>query len=288
MRTANPTLNEDTFEKFSKAGYFNHAEGRMTIEGTANKAGILLLLTVISAAFTWNFALTNPDAEQWIMGLAFGGAIGGFILAMITSFKPSVAPITSPIYALLKGIFLGTFSLILNVRFPGIVPQAVALTFGVMAVMLVAYRTGLLRASGKFILGVVAATGAIALLYLAVIVGSLFNPEIGTFLWQPSPLSIGISLVVVTIAALNLVLDFDLIESGRETRRTEVDGMVQRVWSPCHPCLAVHGNPAPPVLTLTTQLVRRGREESGGQKGGGRGFHHRGQREEVVRRQESE
>src|SRR5207247_1688257 len=131
-------------------------------------------------------------------------------------FRPSASRFTAPLYAVLEGLFLGAFSALMNYRFPGIVLQAVGLTFAVMAVMLVAYRTGILRANGPFVLGVVAATGAIALFYLVLNVGSLFNPLFAAFMWQPSPLSIGISLVVVAVAALNLILDFSLIENGAQ------------------------------------------------------------------------
>ncbi|MDX1933023.1 MAG: Bax inhibitor-1/YccA family protein [Capsulimonadales bacterium] len=212
MRTANPTLNEETLNNFARNGYFDRAAGRMTIEGTVNKTAILLLLAVAAAAYTWNLVLTGGAALA--MPIAFGGAIGALILAVVTSFKPDAARFTAPLYAVLEGLFLGAFSAIINARFPGIVPQAVALTFGVLAVMLVAYRAGVIRASGKFVMGIVAATGAIAVFYLVLMIGNLFNPMFSSFMWQPSPLSIGISLVVTVVAALNLVLDFDLIEDG--------------------------------------------------------------------------
>jgi uncharacterized YccA/Bax inhibitor family protein len=212
MRTANPTLNEETFRTFAKNGFFDQAAGRMTIEGTINKTAILLLLTVLAAAFTWSQALTGDPGPTLALGL--GGAIGAFIVAIVTSFRPSVSRFTAPLYAILEGLFLGGFSAFMNYQHPGIVPQAVILTFGVMAVMLAAYRTGLLRASGKFMLGIVAATGGIAIFYLVLNIGSLFNPMFAAFLWHPSPLSIGISLVVTAVAALNLILDFSLIEDG--------------------------------------------------------------------------
>jgi uncharacterized YccA/Bax inhibitor family protein len=214
MRSSNPALSEKTFDNFARSGYFDQAAtSRMTVEGTVNKTGILLLLAVLSAAFTWREVLT-PGGEGAAMALALGGALGGFIVAMVTCFKPTVSPYTAPIYALLEGLVLGAFSSILNQAYPGIVSQAVGLTFGVMAVMLIAYRSRLIQATEKFKIGVVAATGGIALFYLVLLVGRLFGAEFGTFMWNPTPLSIGISLAVVAIAALNLILDFDLIEQG--------------------------------------------------------------------------
>jgi uncharacterized YccA/Bax inhibitor family protein len=214
MRSSNPALSEKTFDNFARSGYFDQAvASRMTVEGTVNKTGILLLLAVISAAFTWHQVLA-PGGEGAAMALALGGALGGFIVAMVTVFKPTVSPYTAPVYALLQGLVLGAFSSILNQAYPGIVTQAVGLTFGVMAVMLIAYRTRLIQATEKFKIGVVAATGGIALFYLVLLVGRLFGANFGFFMWNPTPLSIGISLVVVVVAALNLILDFDLIEQG--------------------------------------------------------------------------
>jgi uncharacterized YccA/Bax inhibitor family protein len=214
MRTSNPVLGEETFERFARNGQFANANtGRMTVEGTANKTGILLLLAVISAAFTWRQILT-PGGEQLAMMLMVGGLIGGFIVSLVTIFKPSASPVTAPIYAVLEGLFLGAISAIFNERYPGIPAQAVGLTFGVMAAMLIAYRTRIIKVTEKFWLGVVAATFGVTLFYLGLAVMRMFGAGAGFFMWNPTPLSIGVSLVVVAIAALNLVLDFDLIENG--------------------------------------------------------------------------
>jgi uncharacterized YccA/Bax inhibitor family protein len=213
MRSSNPALSEKTFDNFARSGYFDQAmSSRMTVEGTVNKTGILLLLAVLSAAFTWGEVLNGNEGAA--MALALGGALGGFIVALVTCFKPSASPYTAPIYAVLEGLVLGAFSSVLNRAYPGIVAQAVGLTFGVMAVMLIAYRSRLIQATEKFKIGIIAATGGIALFYLVLLVGRLFGAEFGAFMWNPTPLSIGISLVVVAIAALNLILDFDLIEQG--------------------------------------------------------------------------
>ncbi|GAB4452562.1 MAG: Bax inhibitor-1/YccA family protein [Armatimonadaceae bacterium] len=221
MRTSNPTLNEETFDKFAESGHFNDATDVMTVEGTATKTGILLLLAVLSASFTWSQVL-DPEKAGSAMLWAVGGAIGGFIVALVTIFKPKSAPITAPIYALLEGLFLGAISAIVQAQVaeenPGIVLQAVGLTFGVMAAMLVAYRTGLIKVTNQFVTGVVAATAGIALFYLVLFGLRLFLPgsAMGYFMWEPSLLSIGVSLFVVAIAALNLVLDFAMIQDGEE------------------------------------------------------------------------
>jgi uncharacterized YccA/Bax inhibitor family protein len=151
------------------------------------------------------------------MPLAFGGAIVGLVLGLITSFKQTWAPITAPLYALAEGVFIGALSAIFEMRYPGIVIQAVGLTFGVMAAMLMAYRSGLIRPTEKFKLGIVAATGGIMLLYLANMVMGFFGHSMG-FINGNSSIGILFSVVVVVIASLNLILDFDMIETGVQQR----------------------------------------------------------------------
>ena len=146
----------------------------------------------------------------WMMG----GLLLGFVTAMVTVFKQTWAPITAPIYALCEGLALGGISALFERSYPGIAIQAVSLTFGVLFVLLLAYKTGIVRATRGFKLGVIAATGAIALVYLVNMVMTLFFHTQMSFLYSSSPLGIGVSVVVVIIAALNLVLDFDLIETG--------------------------------------------------------------------------
>ena len=209
MRTANPALKERTFTDIHAAA----GEPAMSLQGTATKSLLLVLLTVFSASFTWNAVATGNVGI--LMPAVLVGGIGGFIVALITVFKPKVSPYTGPIYAALEGLLLGGVSAMYNARFQGLPAQAVALTFGVFIALLIVYRTGLIRATQNFWLGVVAATGGIMIMYLLSFVLSFFGVQMA-FLHDSSPLSIGISLVIVIVAALNLVLDFDFIERGVE------------------------------------------------------------------------
>jgi uncharacterized YccA/Bax inhibitor family protein len=211
MRTANPALNSKTFQEYSsRAGVVDS----MTIQGTVNKSAILLCFLLLSAGWTWNMFYTsgNPAA---VMPWMIGGAIGGLVVALITVFKKTAAPITAPIYALLEGLFIGGFSSIFEAQYPGIVIQAVGLTFGTLFALLFAYKSGLIKATENFRLGVVAATGSVMLIYVASIVLGFFGIRV-PFIHDSGPLGILFSLVVVVIAALNLVLDFDFIEHGAE------------------------------------------------------------------------
>ncbi len=211
MRTANPALYKQTFTSMAPVATAGEA---MTIQGTVNKTGFMLVLLLITAGWTWNmfFQSGNPAA---VMPWMLGGAIGGFIVAMVTIFKQTWSPVTAPIYALLEGLFLGGLSSIMEAQFPGIVIQAVALTFGTLFCLLMAYKSGLIKATENFKLGVVAATGGIALIYFATIVLGLFGIGI-PYIHDSGLIGIGFSLFVVVVAALNLVLDFDFIENGAE------------------------------------------------------------------------
>ena len=205
----NPTLSPKVF---TQAGLATSQEA-MTVQGTVNKTAILLVLTTISAAYTWQLFWKGDvtGANAWL----YGGAIAGFILAIITSFKPAWSAVTAPLYAVFEGLFIGGLSSMFEMRFPGIVIQAVMLTFGTLAALLAAYTMGFIRASGAFRRGVFAATGGIAILYVVSMVLGLFHIQIpGIF--GNGPVGIIFSLVVVIIAAANLVLDFDMIESGAQ------------------------------------------------------------------------
>lgn len=210
MKTSNPALPANTFTNLR---YLADRSEAMTVQGTVVKTVLLLLTAMLSAGWTWmKFFQSGGDAASvnlWIMI----GAIGGFILAMVTVFKKEWAAITAPLYALLEGFFIGGLSAILEASFPGIVIQAAGLTFGTMFAMLLAYQSGLIKATERFKLGVVAATGGIAIVYLVTLGLNLFGVQT-PFMYNSSWLSIGISLFVVVIAALNFIIDFDFIEQG--------------------------------------------------------------------------
>lgn len=208
MRTANPALNDATFLSLPQVA---PGTGVMTLQGTVNKTALLLAAVLLGAVWTWNRALGH--GVQTVMPWMLGGALGGFIVAMVTVFKKEWAPVTAPVYGLLEGLFLGGISAVFEARFPSIVIQAVSLTFGTLLCLLLAYKSGLIRATENFKLGVAAATGGICLIYLVSMVLGLFGIAI-PLIHQSGIIGIGFSLFVVVVAALNLVLDFDFIENG--------------------------------------------------------------------------
>lgn len=207
MRTSNPALNRNSFQVEGIMGE------TMTLPGTVNKTGILLLCAAATAVWTWNRFTHNPSPDAVSPMIVIGG-IGGFIVALVTILKKEWSPVTAPAYALLEGLVLGSVSAMLELRFPGIAMQAVGLTFGTLFALLIAYRTGWIRATERFKLGVVAATGGICLFYVLTIVLSFFGLHVFGALYGAGPIGIGFSIFVVIIAALNLVLDFDFIENG--------------------------------------------------------------------------
>ena len=213
MRSGNPALKEATFLDLGTGAMVRRDGDSMTLNGTVHKTGILLLLCVITATFAWNQIQFTADGAVGAGPYVWGGAIGGLVLALVTTFKKTWAPITAPLYAIVEGFFLGAISALYNHVYDGIVMQAVLLTFGTMFALLFAYRSGLIRATENFKLGVVAATGGIFVVYLATIVLGLFDIRI-PMIHESGIVGIGFSLFVVVIAALNLVLDFDFIETG--------------------------------------------------------------------------
>jgi len=223
MRTANPALNSKTFDQFG-VNFSRDTSNVMTLQGTVYKTGFLLLILTAAGVITWRMAtqgtVTTPGTGAGINAAAFpwmiGGAIGGLIFGLITAFKPTAAPYTAPIYAALEGLFLGGISAIFETMYPGIVVQAVALTFGTLGALLIAYTSGLIKPTENFKLGITAATGAIFLVYMVSMVMNMFGSGGIGFIHDSGPIGIGFSVVVVIIAALNLVLDFDFIESGAE------------------------------------------------------------------------
>ena len=213
MRSGNPVLNDNVFSRTQAAA----GEEPMTLQGAVQKTAVLLLLVVAASCVTWGQLRVNPAyAMKWSMIWA----IAGFVAAMVTVFKKSWAPVTAPIYAVLEGLLLGVLSSLFELRYPGIVIQAVGLTFGTLAALLLAYRSGLIKATQNFRLGVFAATGGICLLYLVDMGMAFFGHRI-PMIHESGWVGIGFSLFVVGIAALNLVLDFDFIERGAQSNQAK-------------------------------------------------------------------
>ena len=184
----------------------------MTIAGATNKTGVLLALALIAAVIPWRvfFKAENPAV---LMPYLIGGGLGGLVMGLVTVFKKEWSPVTAPAYAIAEGLLLGAASALFELRYPGIVLQAVGLTFGTLATLLVAYKTRLIKATENFKLGVVAATGAIGLFYLVGFVLRFFGINM-PLIHSSGTFGILFSLGVVVVAALNLVLDFDFIEEG--------------------------------------------------------------------------
>jgi uncharacterized YccA/Bax inhibitor family protein len=195
-------------------------EGKtMTVQGTMNKTFVLFALLLAGAYYTWKIffsSATLEAAQSAVMPWMIGTAIGGFVMAIITSFARKLSPYTTPIYAILEGLFLGAISAFFEAMYPGIILQAVGLTMATFFAMLFLYKTQIIRVTRKFFLGVMAATIGIGVFYLIGFILSLFGMQVG-ILYGNSMLSIGLSLVIVVIAALNLVLDFAFIEQASQS-----------------------------------------------------------------------
>ncbi|MGA7341397.1 MAG: Bax inhibitor-1/YccA family protein [Terracidiphilus sp.] len=214
IKTSNPALGENTFRNLAGSQYGGtiDASARMTLSGTVNKTGILLICALATAMWTWNNFLQTRDISSVAPELMIG-TFGGLILALVTVFKKEWSPITAPLYALLEGMVLGGVSAMFDLRYPGIAIQAVSLTFGTLLVMLLAYRSGLIKVTQKLRLGIVAATGGIMLFYFAQMLLGFFGIRFISVNGS-GPIGIVFSLFVVGVAALNLVLDFDFVEQG--------------------------------------------------------------------------
>jgi|SRR5579872_2718019 uncharacterized YccA/Bax inhibitor family protein len=214
MKTSNPALGSKTFQNVPGSGYGGmiDAANRMSLSGTVNKTGILLVCAMATAAWVWHAFMESRDMADvgpWLML----GAFGGFVMAMVTVFKKEWAPVTAPVYALLEGLVLGGISAVFDFRYPGVAFQAIGLTFGTLLVLLMAYSSGWIKVTDKLRLGIVAATGGIMLFYLAEMILGFFHVQF-LAINGAGPLGIIFSLFVCGIAALNLVLDFDFIEQG--------------------------------------------------------------------------
>ena len=210
MRTANPILRADTFDLRGTT-----ATSTMTIMGTVHKTGLLVLIVLASAFWIWReFPIVDGRAPAGLYPWMIGGVVGGLVMALVTAWKRDWARFTAPLYAACEGLFLGAISAFFDSIHPGIAIQATGLTATTLLALLFAYRSGLIKATENFKLGVTAATGAIMLMYLVSFVLRLFGVPM-PFLHDSGLLSIGISMVIVVVAALNLVLDFDFIEQGQ-------------------------------------------------------------------------
>ncbi len=214
FKSSNPTLAEKVWHQQPTQAIGTET---MTVRGTMNKFGLLLLLVIGAAAYTWN--LHNQFADKTMNTLMMVGIFGGLVTALVISFKPTWAPFLSPLYAILEGFFLGGISVMMNElfaeKYPGLVMQAVGLTFGVAIAMFFLYNFRIIKVTDKLRSIIISATVGILIFYLITMVLGLFHVNIG-FAYDASPLGIGISLFIVAIAALNLLLDFDMIDRGAE------------------------------------------------------------------------
>jgi uncharacterized YccA/Bax inhibitor family protein len=212
-KSSNPVFKENVFSRD-----YRSASEVMTVNGTMNKTAIMLLLVIAAAIFTWNKFFSaiavNPEAgAAAVMPWLIVGGIGGLIATLVTVFRPQSAGISAPVYAVFEGLLLGGISAIFESMYGGIVMRAVLLTLAVFMAMLFLYRSGIIKVTRKLQMGIFAATAGIAVVYLVSFIGGFFGMEF-SFLHGNSNFSIGFSLVVVAIAALNLVLDFSFIENA--------------------------------------------------------------------------
>ena len=210
MQSSNPTLNSRVFGQAKVAG------GQiMTLQGTVNKSLILFAVLLTTAFWTWSKAF--DPASQGLMGIIFMVGIGGgLVLAIATSFKPNWSPVTAPLYAACEGLALGFISALMEVRYPGVVIQAVGLTFGVMLAMLLGYKAGFLQATPGLRKGLMIGMFGLLIFYAIVWIAGFFGVHPPEFISGSGPLGIAFSLFVIGLASLSLVLDFDLIERGAQ------------------------------------------------------------------------
>lgn len=209
MESRNPIMNENAFRKVSSnntldSDFIQVGADRMTVSGAVNKTLILSAIMLLTAL--WGYSSPSP-LMMW------GGAIGGFVVILIASFRPHMSPTLAPIYAALEGLFVGSISAVYASLFDGIIFQAVTLTLGVLFTMLFIYKAGIIKVTNKLRSGIYMATGAIAIVYIVNIVLSMFGINL-PFLHDASPIGIGISLLIIGVAAFNLLLDFDNFEKG--------------------------------------------------------------------------
>ncbi len=217
FQSSNPTLTDKIFDR--SRTQIGDIQGTMTVRGTMNKFGFLMLMVLGSATYTWQLYVQNNPSLMMILMVT--GIIGGLITALVISFKPNLSTYLAPLYGILEGFFLGALSAILNEsfakKFPGLIITSVGLTLGVAFAMFLLYNFRIIKPTQKFKSVLFAATGGIAVFYLITMVIGLFNVNVPFMHFGDSSLlGIGISLFVVAIAALNLILDFERIEMGAE------------------------------------------------------------------------
>jgi uncharacterized YccA/Bax inhibitor family protein len=228
MRTSNPALNEKTFaaeraavldadfferkQREQQAGVGAGPLETMTVNGVVEKSAFLVFLLVVAGAFGWS-SVERSETEVVVPGWLILALLGGLAIAIATIVKPRWSPVTAPLYAVVQGLLLGAISALYESQFEGIVLQAVGLTIGVFLTMLAVYALRIIKVTDNLRIGIIAATGGVFLVYLVSIVLRLFGAGV-PFIHDAGPVGIGFSLVVVVIAALNLVLDFDFIEHG--------------------------------------------------------------------------
>jgi uncharacterized YccA/Bax inhibitor family protein len=215
FKSGNPTLTQKMFDK--SANIEASMQGTMTVRGAINKFGFLLLMVIAGAAYNWH--MFEEGKQATMTTLMYVGIFGGLIAAIAVIMKPTWAGFVAPLYGLFEGLFIGGISAILNAAFaekyPGLIMQAVGLTFGVALAMFLLYNFRVIKATEKFRSAIMMATLGVGLFYLLTMVLRLFGVNVG-FMNDGSMLSIGISLFIVAIASLNLILDFDMIEQGAE------------------------------------------------------------------------
>ncbi len=215
FKSGNPTLTEKMFDKSTAVMAEN--QGVMSVRGAINKFGFLMLMVIAGAAYNWQLFQELKQSTMTILMMV--GAIGGFVIALGITFKPNWAAYLAPAYGLLQGLFIGGISAIMNklfeTKYPGLVMQAVGLTFGVALAMFLLYNFRIIKATEKFKSVIIASTLGIGIFYLITMVLNMFGVNV-SFMHDSSLLSIGISLFVVAIASMNLILDFDMIEQGAE------------------------------------------------------------------------
>jgi len=205
MRSANPALNNNTFKN---TGRFSGTQA-MTIDGTVNKTALGLLLLMTSAIYSWN---SPGEALGWFVPIT----IFTFILLIITIFNKKAAPYTVPLYCLAEGVVLGGISKFADNMFSGIASQAMGITFGILAALLILYKSKLIAVTDNFRLGVVSATFGVFIIYILSLIFPLFGENFMAPFFENDIWGIGFSLFVIGIASMNLVLDFDFIEKGVE------------------------------------------------------------------------